>query len=98
MTFGLQLMGFPGGSGSKESTCNVGDPGSSPELGISPGEENGHQLQYSSWRIPQTEGPGGPESMGPQRVNTTERLTLSLCVCVQLIYVGEGLDMGHPSC
>ena len=98
MTFGLQLMGFPGGSGSKESTCNVGDPGSSPELGISPGEENGYQLQYSSWRIPQTEEPGGPQSMGPQRVNTTERLTLSLCVCVQLIYVGEGLDMGHPSC
>ena len=47
MTFGLQLMGFPGGSDGKESTCNVGDPGLIPELGISPGEENGYQLQYS---------------------------------------------------
>ena len=40
-------MGFPGGSAGKESTCNVGDLGSVPELGRSPGEGNGYQLQYS---------------------------------------------------
>ena len=34
-------LGFPGGSDSKESACNAGDPGSVPELGRSPGEENG---------------------------------------------------------
>ena len=33
-------MGFSGGSDSKESVCNAGDPGSIPELGRSPGEEN----------------------------------------------------------
>ena len=40
-------MGFPGGSASKESTCNVGDLGSIPELGRSHGEGNDYPLQYS---------------------------------------------------
>ena len=31
-------LGFPGGSADKESTCNVGDLGSIPGLGRSPGE------------------------------------------------------------
>ena len=30
-------MGFPGGSDGKDSACNVGDPGSVPGLGSSPG-------------------------------------------------------------
>ena len=40
-------MGFPGGSNSKESACNVGDLGSIPGSGSSPGEGNGNPLQYS---------------------------------------------------
>ena len=28
-----QIMGFPGGSDSKDSACSVGDPGSIPGLG-----------------------------------------------------------------
>ena len=39
--------GFPGGSDSKESACNVGDLGSIPGSGRSPGEGNGNPLQYS---------------------------------------------------
>ena len=39
--------GFPGGSVSKESACNAGDPSSIPGLGRSPGEENDDPLQYS---------------------------------------------------
>ena len=39
------LEGFPGDSDGKESTCNVGDLGSIPGLGRSPGERN--PLQYS---------------------------------------------------
>ena len=31
----------------KESACNVGDLGSIPGLGISPGEGKGYPLQYS---------------------------------------------------
>ena len=38
---------IPGGSDSKESACNAGDPGSIPGLGRSPGEENGNPVQYS---------------------------------------------------
>ena len=38
---------FPGGSESKESSHNAGDPDSIPGLGRSPGEENGYLLQYS---------------------------------------------------
>ena len=30
-----------------------------------------------AWRIPRTEEPGGPQSMGLQRVGMTERLTLT---------------------
>ena len=48
---------FPGGSDSKHSACNVGDPGSIPGLRRCPGEGNGHPLQCS-WRIPWTEEPG----------------------------------------
>ena len=35
------LQDFPGGSAGKESACNVGDLGSIPGLGRSPGEGNG---------------------------------------------------------
>ena len=38
---------FPGSSAGKESACNVGDPGSIPGSGRSPGEGIGYQLQYS---------------------------------------------------
>ena len=39
-------MGFPGGSDSKESAYNVGDPGSIPGRGRSPGEGSGNPPQY----------------------------------------------------
>ena len=42
-----RIGGFPHGSVGKESACNVGDPGSIPGLGRSPGEGHGHPLQYS---------------------------------------------------
>ena len=45
-------MGFPGGSGSKESACNVGDLGSIPGLGRSPGEGNGYPLQHAGLENP----------------------------------------------
>ena len=50
----LHLKGFspvwilcPGSSTGKESTCNVGDPGSIPGSGSSPGEGKGYAFQYS---------------------------------------------------
>ena len=40
-------MGFSCASAGKESTCNVGDLGSTPGMGRSPGEGNDYPLQYS---------------------------------------------------
>ena len=42
------LIGFPGGSTGKESSCYMGDLGSIPELGRYPGEGKGYPLQYSA--------------------------------------------------
>ena len=47
MRSSILLFCFPCGSASKESACNVGDLGSIPRLGRSPGEGKGYQLQYS---------------------------------------------------
>ena len=43
----FKCVSFPGGSDSKESAHNVGDPGLIPEFGGSPGEGNVHPLQCS---------------------------------------------------
>ena len=43
----LDLLCIFGGSNGKESACTVGDLGSIPGLGRSPGEGNGNPLQYS---------------------------------------------------
>ena len=45
-------VGFPGGSEVKVSACNVGDLGSIPGSGRSPGEGNGNPLQYSCLENP----------------------------------------------
>ena len=47
LTLKRVLWGFCDGSAGKESTCHVGDLGSVPGLGRSPGEGNGNPLQYS---------------------------------------------------
>ena len=54
----------------KKKACNTGDPGSIPKSGRSPGEGNGYPFAWRilAWRIPWTEEPGGPQSMGSQRV------------------------------
>ena len=62
------FMGFPGGSDGKASACNAGDSDLIPGSERSPGEVNGNPLQYSCWKIPWMEEPGGLQSMGSQRV------------------------------
>ena len=54
----------PDGSDGKESARNAGDPVSVPGLG----REWFTNTNVLAWRIPQTEEPGGLQSMGPQRV------------------------------
>ena len=46
------LVDFPGVSDGKASAYNVGDPGSIPRSGRSPGEGNGNLLQYSCLENP----------------------------------------------
>ena len=42
----------PGGSDGKASACNVGDSGSIPRWGRSPGEGNGNPVQYACLENP----------------------------------------------
>ena len=70
------VWGFPGGSVSKEYTCNVGDLGSIPGLRRSPGGEDGNPLQRSC-----LENPHGQRSLagcspwGCKKSDMTEQLT-----------------------
>ena len=61
-------MGFPGGSDSKASAHNAGDPGLLSGSGRSPGEGNGNPLQDSCLENSWMEKPGGLQSMGSQTV------------------------------
>ena len=47
LNVGMVREGFPNSSVGKESACNVGDLGSIPGLGKSPGDWKGYPLQYS---------------------------------------------------
>ena len=72
------FTGFPGGSGGKESVCNVGDPGLIPGLERSPGEGNGNPLQYSCLKNSMDRGAWGLvgySSWGRKESDMTERLT-----------------------
>ena len=52
----------------KNPPANAGNAALTPGSGRSPGVGNGNPLQYSCWKIPWTEKPGGLKSTGPQRV------------------------------
>ena len=56
------------GSDDKETTCNVGDLGSIPGSGRSPGKGMAIHSSVLAWKIPGTEKPRGLQSMGSQRV------------------------------
>ena len=51
---------FPGGSDSKASACNAGDPGLIPGSGRCPGEGNGNPLGYSCLENPRDRGAYSP--------------------------------------
>ena len=70
------LQGFPGGSDSKESACSVGDLGSIPGWGRSPGGGHGHPLQYSCLENPYgRRSLAGYSSWGHEESDTAERLS-----------------------
>ena len=82
--WGLAIsMGFPGGSDGKESTCNMGDLGSIPGLGRSPGGGHGNTLQYSCLENPHEQrslagyGPRGcKESDMPEQLSTAQHICI----------------------
>ena len=63
-------MKFPGGSDGKASAYSVGDVGSIPGSGRSPGEGNGNPLQYSWLENPTDRGAWWATVHGSQRVGT----------------------------
>ena len=65
-------LGFPGGSDGKESACNVGDPGSIPGSGRSPGEGYGNPLQYPCLGNPMDRGAWWVAVHAIAKIATTE--------------------------
>ena len=47
----------------KNLAASAGDVASISESGRSPGEGKSNSVQYSCWRSPWTEGPGGPDNL-----------------------------------
>ena len=70
--------GFPGGSAGKESAYNVGDLGSIPGRGRSPGEGNGSPLQCSGLENSMACIVQGLQSVGQDQVTFTVFLKGSL--------------------
>ena len=75
---------FPGGSDGKASAYNVGDWGSIPGSGRSPGEGSGHPLHYSCLENPM-DGGACYSPWGRKALDTTERLH-SLTHSLSLLY------------
>ena len=72
-----QFIIFTGSAG-KESACNVGDLGSIPRSGRSPGEGNGNSLQYLCQENPTDREAWRATVHRVTESDTTEQLTLSL--------------------
>ena len=81
--------GFPGVQMMKNPPTNAGDLGLIPGSGRFPGKENGYPLQYSCLGNPMDRGARWVQSMGLQRVDRTEQLTLSATV----LLVADTLDV-----
>ena len=83
------MRDFPGGSMVKNPPANVGDAGSIPGQGRSPGKTNGNPFQYSCWEIPWTEEPGGLLFTGSQK-NQTQ---LSVSMYMSCIFTKHSLGI-----
>ena len=71
--FDTIFEGFPGGLEVKASASNVGNPGSFPVSGRSPGEGNGNPLQYSCLENLMKESLVGYSPWGCKESDSTER-------------------------
>ena len=81
-------VGFPGGSGGKESACSAGDLGSIPGFGRSPGEGNSHPTQvFWPGEFHGQRSLAGYSPWGHKESDTTEWLSL---------YWGQGQSYFGP--
>ena len=64
----IKVKAFPGGSDSKKSAYNAGDPGYIPGWEVPLEKGMATHASILAWKIPWTEAPGGLQSMGLQRV------------------------------
>ena len=64
----INFCGLPWWLSGKESACNVGDPGSIPESGRSPGGGHGNPLQYPCLENPMDRGARWATVDGVKRV------------------------------
>ena len=76
------VWNFPGGSDSRASAYNVGDPVSIPGWWRSPGEGNGNPLQYSCLENP----------MGSQRVRHDWATSLHFTLSILWHHLSLGLE------
>ena len=92
------LYGFSGGSDSRESACNVGDLGSTPGWGRSPGEGNGYPLQYSCMKNPMDRGAWRATVHGVAESETTEATEhkcLHICTFCMNFVTADVLTFSH---
>ena len=82
-------MDFPGGSEVKVSACNVGDLGSIPGSGRSPGEGNGNPFQHSCLENPMDEGAWWAAVHGVTK-SRTQPSDFTHLEDVVLEYIGRG--------
>ena len=84
----IHMMGLPGGSDGKESACHVGDLGSIPGLGTSPGEGYGNHSSILVWGISMDRG-----AWRGTELDLTEQLSTAHAYygqCFWLSYVAPG--------
>ena len=79
------MRGFPGGSDGKKPACNVGDPGSIPGSGKSPGEGNGNPLLYFGLENFIARGTWQATVHDHKKSDTTERLNCIDIMCIKEI-------------
>ena len=89
-------MDFPCGSDNKESSQNVGDPGSIPRMGRSPGEGNGYPLQYFCVENSMNRGAWQATVHGSQRVGHNWMTNFSLNVWYDQYFFKMSLFWNWP--
>ena len=98
----IPIQGLPRWLSGKESACNAGDVGLILELRRSPGKATHSSIL--AWEIPWTKEPGELQSLGLQKLATTQQLTTMLLLllshfqsCPTLCDPIDGSPPGSPA-